>query len=223
MNTERITTVLSPALTYDLIDLDVARDELKIASNDTSNDAFISRGISQVSRVVANFCNRILVAETVQDIIYPYRDAYPHQVPGGVEKILLSRYPVITLTSVTITDGGGTVTPLVQDTDFRLDADAGQLVRLNTASGYPVRWEPIMTTVVYTAGYDPIPPDLQDVTLRLLTARFYQRGRDPTLRSQDQPGIGSRTYWVGGVPGVKGPYPEDVLALIDQYRVPVVA
>jgi hypothetical protein len=50
------------------------------------------------------------------------------------------------------------------------------------------------------------------------------QGRDPLLKSREQPGIGTETYWIGTVPGVKGALPEEVTDLLDgKYRVPVTA
>lgn len=232
---ETITTVLTaatavaPAGPYDLIDLATVKDELDIEPADTSQDLRLARAITEESLVIASYCNRVFALETVQDQIYPERDAYPYQVPGGVAPLQLSRWPIAgDVTSVVIVDPPGTATTLIEGQDFLTDAARGWLIRLDQYTGYPTRWDPVMTTVVYPAGYAQgtagIPADLSGAALRLITARWKARGRDPLLMSRDQPGaLGQERYWVGGVPGVKGPFPQEIAAVLDLYRVPVTA
>jgi hypothetical protein len=295
MAIEIITTVLSPAASYNLIDLPTVHDEMQIPATDTSNDAWLNRGIAQVSRAIANYCNRVFPVETVQDLCYPERDAYPYQVPGGVRALQLRRWPILpaavklptsadtpsgavlpfasasaivagmpaycatgvsglpasayvssvasgsaTLSApvtadvpagtsvnfgpcVTINDPLGTVTTLVNGTDYQVDAKKGWLIRLSPYTGYPTTWDPVQTTVTYQAGYATIPDDLVDAALRVMTQRWQDRGRDPFLKSQDQPGLGTQTFWIGTRPGVKGVFTEEIAGMLDSYRVPVTA
>jgi hypothetical protein len=296
---ETITTVLvaatatPPAGAYDLTDLATVRDELSLKTDDTSNDAFLSRAITQSSRAIANYCNRVFPVETVQDVIYIQQDPYPYQVPGGVYPLQLARWPLVnsgvvvftgnTMASQVITgiastagitqgqpifasDGSlpigttvsavyptslllsnasssrtagvnfttgvqvvqtlevGQMQALVYGTDFTIDAKRGWLIRLNSWTGVSEKWEALPVTVQYQAGYSPIPDDLVDACLRLVTARFRTRGRDPTVVERGQPGmVGSERYWVGTPPGQKGAFPPEITSLIDQYRVPVMA
>ena len=210
MRPTTLTSVLTPAISAELVDLDAVKDELKIAASDTQHDAFLARAICQVSAAIASYCNRVLVAETVRDVIFAC-------LAGG--QLPLSRFPVIAVTSVTV---GDNPSPLTEGTDYLLDPQRGWLLRLGLG-GAPIAWYGAPTTVTYQAGYHDIPADLQEATLRLVTARFHQRGRDPTLRSQSQPGLGDQTYWVGSVPGASGPFPEDILAILNIYRMPVTA
>lgn len=235
---ERITTVLTPATAvapagpYDLIDLATVKDELDIEPDDTAQDARLARAITEQSLVIARYCHRVFAVETVQDLFYPERDAYPYQVPGGVAPLQLARWPLVAVAWVSIVDPPGTITTLVQAPgfpsnqpgDYQVDADRGWLVRLDHYTGYPSYWCPVMTTVVYQAGYAAIPADLSGAALRLITARWSARGRDPLLMSRDQPGaLGSERYWVGGAPGVRGAFPQEIAAVLDLYRVPVTA
>ena len=235
---ERVTTVLTaapanpPAGPYDLIDLATVKDELDIDPDDTAQDARLVRAIIEESLAIAHYCHRVFAVETVQDVIYPERDAYPYQVPGGVAPLQLARWPLVAVAWVSIVDPPGTITTLVQAPgfasnrpgDFLSDPAHGWLVRLDPYTGYPTSWNPVMTTVVYQAGYAAIPGDLSGAALRMITARWKARGRDPLLMSRDQPGaLGSERYWVGGVPGVRGPFPQEIAAVLDLYRVPVTA
>ena len=107
MTVEIISTTLVAASSYDLTDLTTAKDELSIATGETGNDAFIGRAISQASAACGNYCNRTFQLETVQDLVIPDRDAFVYQVPGGLNVLQLSRYPVIG-TTVTLTTSGAT-------------------------------------------------------------------------------------------------------------------
>jgi len=205
-----LTTIVTPALSPDLVDLDAVKDELKIAVSDTEHDAFLGRAISQVSAAIAGYCNRVFAAETVRDTIF---------IGLGRAQLQLSRFPVIAVSAVTVANGTGGQTALEENADYLVDAPRGWLLRLG-AGGVPIDWYTTPTTVTYQAGYQDIPADLQQAALRLIAARFHNRGRDPNLRSQSQPGLGDQTYWIGSVPGSHGPFPDEVLVILDAYRVP---
>jgi hypothetical protein len=292
-----ITNVLAAAPSYDLTDLAAAKTELGVAPTDTSQDAWLTNAISQISAAISSYCNRVFPQETVEDIIYPARDAYPFQVPGGLPRLQLSRWPVATArVAISIASAvaeGATVLPVVSQTGlvagmpvggieaadvlpsgtivqavnddgtialshaitsalaggsvlwagpvvrvadpanvvrtldpahaYAIDARPGQAVRMDRFTGYPSLWYPLKTTVTYQGGFASIPSDVVDAALRLLTQRAASRDRDPMLKSRDQPGLGTETYWVGSVPGVKGAFPSEIAALLDTYRVPVIA
>jgi len=116
----------------------------------------------------------------------------------------------------------GTLQSLVFGQDFTSNAQNGWLIRLNAFTGLSMRWEAVPTTVQYSGGYDEIPDDLADACVRLVTQRWGNRGRNPSLVQRDQPGaLGSERYWVGPFPGQTGLFPPEVLALIEPYRVPI--
>jgi len=210
-----ITTVVTAAEDYDLTDLATIHDELGISDGDTSNDTFFSRVITQASTAISNYCNRVFQVETVQDLIYEERDAFPYQVPGGVRKLQVSRFPIVEITSL-VED----VTTLVEGTDFMTDQKRGQLIRLNPTTGYPIMWPSKPITVIYSAGFASEPADIQDAVIRLVKLRYFARTRDPLLKQENADGVGSSTYWVG--PTDTG-LPPDIQDLLDNYRVPVSA
>jgi hypothetical protein len=291
MAVETITTVLVAANSYDLTDLATVHDELSIPATDVSNDAFLSRAITQASSAISNYCNRVFPVEAVQDLTYIQQDPYPWQVPGGVYPLQLARWPLTdtavvpfvgnthgsnTVDGIASTAGltpgllvfaaDGSVPPgaeiqsvaansivltlptasseaglslstgvqvvqtlsvgelqtLIYGIDFTIDAARGWLVRLNSFTGVSVKWEAIPVTVQYKGGYSPIPPDIVDACLRLVTERFRGRGRDPMLVERNQPTLGSERYWVGGLPGQKGAFAPEITSLLDPFRVPVV-
>lgn len=151
MNPFTVTTVLAAAATYDLTDLATAKDELGIDSGDTTQDAWISRAITQVSRSVMTETNRVFAPELVQDVIDVRRHC--SQVPNGASVIQLARWPVLGIVSVSQLQSDGTTPALVSGTDYRLDASTGELLRLNTDTGRVTSWEPLLLTVIYSGGY----------------------------------------------------------------------
>ncbi len=293
---ETILNVLVSAASYDLTDLATAKDELNIASSDTTNDVWLARAITQVSAAAASYCNRVFTVETVKETFYLHhhqaeRHHAMHAPRGRTEPLQLSRYPVlsppVTLrtgadtpsgmvlpfastagvaigqpvahdnvpddtvvtgfvsnTSVTLSNAiiadipagdpvtfgilvrvsepGGASFGLSYGGDFVVEADAGQLIRLDRATGSPRPWAGLITTVLCQAGYAAIPDDLVDAVLRVVTGRFAAKGRDPLLKSQEQPGIGTQNYWIGSVPGVRGAFTEEIAGMLDQYRAAVV-
>lgn len=292
-----VSTVLSAAANTALADLATAKDELQVQQS--SHDTWLARAINRMSIMIANYTNRTLVPELVRDVIDIDRDAYPYQSPGGFRAIPLSRWPVLGVLSVVQTLSATQTLTLVEDVDYRLDAQNGQLIRLNSYTGTGSTWEACPITVIYSSGYGTlvteahqvpavspwkvtvdkaanfscdhqltfngglvltrvtaapisgqysvsagsytfastdagkvvnfayavtdIPDDLVDICLRLVVARFRARGRDPMLMQRDTPEVGSERYWVGGTVGQDGPFPPDITAALDTYRVPVLA
>jgi len=221
-----VSTVVMAASDYDLTTLDNIKDDLAIPSTDTSSDATLARFITEQSVLVAQYCNRVFPIETIQDVIYPYRDPYPYQVTGILSELQLSRWPIVAVTSVTDTVAVNTSNTLIAGTDYIVDEARGWLTKIDPNTGYTTGWSPDQYTVEYTAGYyeagsgNP-PADLEMAVLRMVTARFKARGRDPFLKSQGEPGIGQEQYWIGALPGQTGPFPPDIAAVLEKYRVPL--
>ncbi|CAN5576921.1 hypothetical protein BH10PSE14_BH10PSE14_06720 [soil metagenome] len=147
------TTVLAAAGTYDLTTLATAKDELSIASNNSANDAWLSGAISRASEAIADEVGRVMLPEYVRDTFDIEQDAYPSQTPGGFAQLRLTRWPVLAIASVAQTTARGTTQVLVEGVDYRLDAEAAQLLRLNTFTGVGTLWEAIPVTVSYVGGY----------------------------------------------------------------------
>ena len=148
-----ICTVLASAASYNLATLAQVKTELSIGANDTSNDAFLSQAITQVSKSIARECKRAFVPEFVQDIIDFDRDPYFARAPGGFSDLGLSRWPVIAIFSVVQSLPNGTTQTLVAGTDYRLDPISGRLFRLSYGAGQTKIWESLPLTVTYLAGY----------------------------------------------------------------------
>jgi hypothetical protein len=116
----------------------------------------------------------------------------------------------------------GDTQTLVYGSHYTIDAKFGWLIRLNSFLGTSQKWEAEPVTVQYQAGYTDVPVDLVDACLRLVTARFKARGRDPMLVEQTQPQtIGSQRFWVGTQAGQTGSLPPEIESIVSQFRVPV--
>ncbi len=221
-----VSTVVTSASSYDLTTLDNIKDDLAIPNTDTSSDATLSRYITEQSAMVAQYCNRVFPIESLQDVIYPDRDPYPYQVTGMLSELLLSRFPIVAVTMVTDTVAVGVANTLTEGSDFIVDVERGWLTKVDPNTGYPTGWSADQYTVQYSAGLFEAgsgtpPPDLEMAVLRMVTARFKARGRDPFLRSQGEPGVGNEQYWIGALPGQTGPFPPDIAAVLEKYRVPL--
>ena len=213
-----ISTVLTAASDTDLTDLATVKDELAIQG--TSDDAFLSRQISIGSTAIQSYCNRVFASQTIQDQFWFARDSWPRVVRGDIAPLQLKSWPTISVTSVVETIGGAATT-LVLGTDFLLDADHGQLTRLNRF-GSPHHWQsPVVA--IYEAGYVDIPDDVAEAAVLLVKMRYFARQRDPLIRSRNVSGVYEASYVAGTGPGGADDMPAEVTALIDRYRVPVLA
>lgn len=211
---ETISTVTTAATSYDLTTLDVVRDELGITDN--AKNATLQRYITAASLMAAQYCNRVFPAETITDKVLRRRDSWPRLLPTGAQVLQLERWPLVSVTSVT-EDG----TVLVAGTDFTPVGAPGQLIRLDS-NGNARSWCVFPLTVVYVAGYDPIPSDVEDAVIRMVTRRYLSKGRDPNLKQQNIPGVLEQSWWIatGSESGNMSP---DISDILNNYRVPVVA
>jgi len=215
---QTLTTVTTAATSQDLTTLALVKAELGVT--DTASDTLLAAWITRASAAIAQYCNRIFAAETLRDDVLPERDPYPWQVPGTFAPLQLSRRPVLASPVVTVSVMGEA---LDAATDFLVDRAAGQIVRLD-AAGRPRAWTPDPTSVVYRAGYDQIPADVQDACIRLVRAQWWLRKRgDPMKRAEDIPGVRKIEWWVDTSPEANGAMPRDVVDLLETYRVPVIA
>lgn len=157
-----VTSITVPAYTQDLTTLATVLDDYGLTPSD-SNDvlpyAFLRRAITRCSAAVESYCNRRFAAETIAETIYSDRDAFPYQTPGGLNPLQLSRWPLLSVTSVVQQDAG-TSTTLVQfpssdptqNADYVVMPNTGQLLRLDSF-GEQMTWPAVVYAVTYQAGY----------------------------------------------------------------------
>lgn len=211
-----IVTVTTAADSYDLVAWETARDEIGVSG--TTDIATLRRYVSSASIAISNECNRVFVVESILDEMWPQHDAGSCVVRPGVEPIILSRYPVVDASAVVVIENGITLT---NGTDYRVDPKTGFLHRLGS-SGYPCRWQARAISAAFAAGYSDIPADIQDVTIRMVRNRWNAKDRDPSLVSENIPGVRDARWWVA-TGNEAGNMPPDVADVLRFYRVPVVA
>lgn len=188
------------ALTQDLTVLATAKEELGIASGDTSQDAKITRWIHEASSAINSRVNRVLGREKV-------RETFETDWAGYLGPLPLQRYPVAIIDSVTAASAA------LATTDYRLDGNKGLLYR-NFG-----RWTGEVV-VQYQAGYSllsELPYDLERACLLALRYRQTSGLRDPSIRSEEVPGVYAVQYWVGTVPGSDTLMPAEVMDLLKPY------
>lgn len=202
-----IATVTEPELT-DLTTLERVKMELSITSSST--DELLEFKIAEASSDIEAHLARKFASAEVSERFWGGS--------GCEEYLLLDRFPVTEIESVTVDDD------VIDDDEYRVDPETGILYRLD-ASGYPCAWTWCKDiVVVYTGGYDlpgsddpTLPPAIEAATVELVTSYWTSRGRDPTVKSDEIPGIRSVTYWVGAI-GANGDLPPSVASKIAPFR-----
>lgn len=191
-----------------LTTVETVKSELSITTD--VHDDVLGRKIDEATSDIEAHIGRVLNRVTLTETFWGG--------PGYGEYLILSRAPVASITSVTLDD-------VAVDTDeYRLDADAGILYRLD-ASGYPCTWTWTNKIVlVYEAGFllpgendRDLPHALEGAAIALVNSYWQAKGRDPMVKAEDVPGLGSVQYWVGSV-GEAGQLPPDVVAKISPFR-----
>jgi len=188
MRTEyRISRTVVPAGSLALVTVEQAKATLGIDAADTSQDTALAALIDHVSAAIHRYIDRILVQQGYRD---QFRYVANWMFVG--EPLQLWQYPVA------LDEDGYPVAAVVQDgvtvdaTLYESNDERGLLYSIDASGAYG--WTGLLITVDYTAGYDPIPEDVQAAALDWLTARWHSEGRDPTLRSETVPDLLAQTY-----------------------------
>ena len=197
------TRIVTPALERNLVSLDDLREQLRVRPGDVVNDAWLTKVIGRASLAAERYCNRIFALQT-------YNDVFLNSVTGMAgEPMILSQAPVDPDSLEVTLDGA-----ILAAADYALEPLAGHLWRATD----PQAWVSTAgLSVVYDAGFEPIPADVQQAVLDLCTMENAGRGRDPMLRATESPATGRQEYWVGGVPG-SSLLPQDIASLLNPYR-----
>lgn len=226
MQTQRLTTVTTAATNFKLCARAAIKAELSIT--DGASDALIDQKIGEASELIARHCNRVFARETVQDQIRRVPAAHRATLRDRGWPLQLSRWPLASVTSVT-EDG----TALTGGTDYEINADVGQLVRLDGSDGLS-RWGGLKTVAVFVAGFylpddsgyvagaaASLPGSVELAARKVSKLLWFDKARDPRLRSEQVEGVGRDEYWVGSL-GEDGALPPEILGLLSPFRqVPV--
>lgn len=176
-------SVTTPATEISLLTL--AELRAAVGSSDPISDAdLLTLGRSASSSIARQCCTvddavnpPTLLSETCTEI---FRWT-------GCGPIRLSRRPVTEIISVT--QSGAVADPSAYEVVSARN--------LYAVSGDDLSdWAAGRITVVYKAGYATAQGDLKMACMKLVTALNAERGRDPSLKREDIPGVLEREFWV---------------------------
>ncbi|MBB3264052.1 hypothetical protein FHW79_001667 [Azospirillum sp. OGB3] len=180
---------------------DALKAELDITGPD--QDLSLELLIRQWSATIERYCRRSFAAVEATETIRGDRQR---------GRLILNRVPVVSVTAVVLNgeallDGGWEVE----------DADAGFLLRMD-ASGHSLGWPVGKVEVTYTAGFAAIPPDVERCCLDLCVRAYHARGRDPALRSYENPDVEKMSWSASDTVKTVGGLPEDIAGRLGGYR-----
>ncbi len=143
--------------------------------------------IAAATELIERYCGREFSYETVTDEMYS---------GDGTQELLLRRFPVASLTTITIVDSAGNETDYASATYFRVDLDSGIVQwRPDQYCTFPVGFENIKAT--YVGGYQRVPADLQSACVQIVEALVGIESSDARL-TQEKLGDYARTFRVHG-------------------------
>lgn len=229
------TTVLTPPAVTRLADPDIVLDDWNI---DASVRTFIERSIDRCSAAASDYCNRqfgIAEYQIVANLERGYRDG--HLLIGDISPLMIPYWPITSVVSVTETDADGTITTLVENTDFEVVNKVAKFYRLDSYGRQRDWWPQKKVTIVCWAGYvlpgqilgnfpgaEMLPAHLQDAIGRMVATRYFERSRDPFLKSETVEGIMRIDYRDSGTsPEDGGNMSPDVIDILNNFRQPVLA
>ena len=194
-------TVINAATSFDLVDLGVIRAAMGIVDN--SEDEALSGYLTRASDVIARHCRRVFALETV---------AEQFRFDECRDTLILSRYPIVEVTSITEGGNGNTVSP----SDYEIEHGMGMIGRLSRDRS--AWWSAGRIVVTYSAGYDlprDTPPALQQACIQLVKSYYMSSDRDPMLRSESLTDVSASSYFAGRD---DMHLPPDVQSLLKQFR-----
>ena len=153
----------------------------------------LTRIINACNEFAETYCGRAFDEDSCEELIkvHPYQD-----------KLVLTNYPLIAVTSLT-DSSGSSVTILATD-------DGSGIVQITTSywEGFPVIEDTIeLFTVAYSYGFSTIPGDLKLAVLDMIENRYYSG--DSNIISER---LGDRTY------KKEGSIPTFSQNILDYYR-----
>lgn len=182
----------------------VALEKLKVELQSPDlDDDYLETLIEQASASIETFCRRSFAPVEATETIRGDRQR---------GRLILDRVPVISVAAVVLngealSNGGWEVE----------NADAGFLLRVDT-SGHSVGWPVGKVDVTYTAGYAAIPADVERCCIDLCLRAYHARGRDPALRSYENPDVEKMSWSASDSVKTVDGLPEDIAGRLGCYR-----
>lgn len=201
MSDERRISVVTAAPTdRKLVSVADVREQLKFKSTDTAQDTWLEKAIERRSAEAEKYCNRVFLVQTYRDTFVSSRGWFRSPLRLGAAPIQGD--------IASVTSDGTALDPA----SYTADPELGWIYR----AAAPWSWHGTSLVVEYDAGFEPIPADVQQAVIDLVTMEWASRGRDPMLRAQETPQLGRNEFWVGAPPG--GEMPQDIAGLLNRYR-----
>jgi hypothetical protein len=142
----------------DLTTLARVKDALNIDQSDVVADDRLSSLISAISTRFEEDADRHFTVATYTDTVSG----------NGGTRVTLEEYPVISVTSVTVNDQVIPARPNTSSQGWVLRADAVELVGYVFAEGVA------NVVIVYSAGYSPVPADVEQAVMESVVASYKQ-------------------------------------------------
>lgn len=128
--------------------------EFKAYTGITGNaqDAAINVVIPRISELIKNFCRRRFIDYVDEAKVETFN--------GGIDKVYLREYPVLSVVGVeTSDDYGQNYTDMIEYTDYVWNIEDDSILTLDGSGSFPKK--PNGYRVAYYAGYDPLPEDIK--------------------------------------------------------------
>lgn len=228
-----VTTVLTPAASADLTTAATVMDDWGIAAKD---QAFVARAVTRCSMAASDFCNRafgITEYKTVVRLERGYKDG--HLTIGDISPIMFPFFPIASISSIIETDENGVDTTLVEGTDYEVVYNVGKIFRLDSYGRQRDWWTRKKVTITCKAGFvlpgqnlsdfpgaSLLPAHLEDAVGRMVATRYFERNRDPFVKSEVVEGIGRTDYITLEKNPDGGNMSADVIDILNNFRVPVI-
>jgi len=192
----------------------VTLEEFKIykSISSTEQDELLTALIKRVSSFVKNFCKRTFIDYSTINKV-EYFDAV------DVDEVFLSELPIISVTSVEVSNDGGATyeAPLTDYVDYFIDSDLGRIIAstyftITGSSSVLAGKSKRSLRVTYKGGYVALPDDLKQATLDLVE---YYRANEYTPRQN----FGQfQTENLGFRSGSSSNLPSHILRVLSLYR-----
>lgn len=183
----------------DLVTVEDFKQYKGIKSND--EDGKLQMLVTSISKLVENYCNRTFA-----------NTAHVEYFDSKTNEVILSNFPLISVTSVNISsDGGKTQTALVLDTDYFVDIQNDKVLTVDGSvfnSYYTIPYRSL--EISYNAGYTTLPEDLK---LAIFDIIDYYR-KEKSLPTQ---ALGGATI-DNALPYLANSFPPQIRRVLDLYR-----
>jgi hypothetical protein len=180
-------TVTTPATDLQLLTTAELRTAAGLAATDNGKDAtLIAMGL-RIASTMAKACK--VAASGVSPVTLREETlTETFRLKSRQDKLLLSRKPIVSVTSITEVDVA------LAESAFETETSAGMLTRLY--DDHSACWPCGKIVVVYVAGWATVPDDLKLAATKFVQALTQQGDRDPMLKSKSIEGVASYEWWV---------------------------